>query len=65
MQALRRTLFLLIGLAASAQADFGDYQSHRVVDQTLVVTTNLGELRIACQKSWLLTRKNPTAKLCL
>lgn len=34
-------------LAATATADFGTYRSHVVTGQTLVVTTDLGELRIA------------------
>jgi oligosaccharide 4-alpha-D-glucosyltransferase len=37
---------LLSLVAAPALADFGDYQSHAVADQTLTVRTDLGELHI-------------------
>ena len=32
--------------ATSASADFGQYQEHRVENQSLIVTTDIGELRI-------------------
>jgi oligosaccharide 4-alpha-D-glucosyltransferase len=36
----------LLALMPAAQADFGEYRSHQLVDQTLVVTTDEGELRL-------------------
>jgi len=46
MRKLRFAVLTCLCLAAPARADFGEYRSHEVRDQTLAVQTTRGELRI-------------------
>jgi hypothetical protein len=39
-------VLLLACLAPLAQADFGNYTGHEVIDHTVVVQTDIGELRV-------------------
>ena len=45
---MRRTILTIAALLAAlpAAADFGQYQGHELVDQTLIVQSDIGELRI-------------------
>lgn len=47
IRTLRRTLMGITLCCASALADYGDYRSHRVEGQTLIVDTTLGQLSVS------------------
>ncbi|MEM7762987.1 MAG: TIM-barrel domain-containing protein [Pseudomonadota bacterium] len=47
IRTLRRTLMGITLCCASAWADYGDYRSHRVEGQTLIVDTTLGQLSVS------------------
>ncbi|MEM1175145.1 MAG: TIM-barrel domain-containing protein [Pseudomonadota bacterium] len=43
---MRRLLLLLLAIAPTAWADFGDYEKHAVLGQSLLVETSMGAVRI-------------------
>ena len=46
MQRIFLLAFAALGWSAAAQADFGEFEGHELVGQTLVIETSIGELRI-------------------